>query len=71
MAITKLIRTALDRAVHKELIDTKFVYFFEGLVVVLLKYVQIYMYRLRELCKVRYFSVENQLRVAVIDIRNN
>ena len=35
MAITKLIRTALDRAVHKELIDTKFVYFFEGLAVVL------------------------------------
>ena len=35
MAITKLIWTALDRAVHKELIDTKFVYFFKGLVVVL------------------------------------
>ena len=35
MAITKLIRTALDRAVHKELIDTKFVYFLEGLAVVL------------------------------------
>ena len=35
MAITKLIRTALDRAVHKELIDTKLVYFFEGLAVVL------------------------------------
>ena len=41
MAITELIRTALDRAVHKELIDTKFVYF----LVVLwssIKYVQIY-----------------------------
>ena len=35
MAIMKLIRTALDRAVHKELIDTKFVYFFEGLAIVL------------------------------------
>ena len=35
MAITKLIQMALDRAVHKELIDTKFVYFFEGLAVVL------------------------------------
>ena len=35
MAIMKLIQTALDRAVHKELIDTKFVYFFKGLAVVL------------------------------------
>ena len=35
MAITKLVRTALDRAVHKESIDTKFVHFFKGLVVVL------------------------------------
>ena len=35
MAIMKLIRTALDRTVHKELIDTKFAYFFEGLVVIL------------------------------------
>ena len=45
MAITKLIQTALDGAVHKELIDTKFVYFFEGLAVILwsnIKYVQIY-----------------------------
>ena len=63
MAITKLIRTALDRAVHKELIDTKFVYFFEGLAVVLWSSIKVctnnYMYRLRELCKVRYFSAEN------------
>ena len=63
MAITKLIRTALDRAVHKELIDTKFVYFFEGLVVVLCqvlnKVCTKYMYRLRELCKIHYFSAEN------------
>ena len=35
MAIKKLIRMALDRVVHKELIDTTFVYFFEGLAVVL------------------------------------
>ena len=42
IAITKLIRTALDRAVHKELIDTKFVYFFEGLVVVLWSSIKVY-----------------------------
>ena len=63
MAITKLIRTALDRAAHKELIDTKFVYFFEGLAVVLWSSIKvctnIAMYRLRELCKVRNFSAEN------------
>ena len=35
MAITLSLRTALDREIHKELIDTKFVYFFEGLVLVL------------------------------------
>ena len=35
MAITLLIRTALDREIHKESIDIKFAYFFEGLVLVL------------------------------------
>ena len=42
MAITLLIRTALDREIHKELIDTEFVYFFEGLVLVLSSSIQIY-----------------------------
>ena len=51
MAITKLIWMTLDRAVHKELIDTKFVYFFGGLAVVLWSSIKIYAFR--------YFSAEN------------
>ena len=77
MAITKLIRTALDRAVHKELIDTKFVYFFEGLAVVLWSSIKV----CTNICIFQVSCARfatsvpkiqvSRLRVAVIDIRNN
>ena len=76
MAITKLIRTALDRAVHKELIDTK-AYFFEGLAVVLWSSIKV----CTNICIVQGSCARfvtsvpkiqvSRLRVAVIDIRNN
>ena len=42
IAITLLLQIASDREIHKELIDTKFVYFFKGLVLVLSSSTKVY-----------------------------
>ena len=63
MAIIKLVRVALDKAVYKLSFDTKFEDFVEGLVhgctFVKFKSMYKYMYLLSKLWKIHPFSVEN------------